>query len=146
MESRKWGKRVEWRRRCSNSWGTRLWLMQWLENWWAAPLKDKNKWGSNSTVADCLGTYSLGCSAGMMAPLFWPLLQALARCPFAAELHRDRPGSWCSGPPGWMPISNWYQKAHPDSGVPRTQTLTLIIFPPSLSASGCQCLSFAHPP
>lgn len=33
---------------------------------WAAPWKHKNKRGSDSTVAGCLGIYSLDCSPGMM--------------------------------------------------------------------------------
>lgn len=143
MESRKWGR--GWNGgSTAAALGEQDWLMLWLEHSWAAPSKDKNKRDSNSVVAGCLGTDSLDCIAGMMALLLLPLLQALAWCPFVAELYPDRPGSWCSGPPGWKLISSCYQKAaHPNSGVPHPQTLTLIIFPSPVSASGGQCLSFA---
>lgn len=38
---------------------------------WAAPSKHKNKRGSDSTVAGCLGIYSLDCSPGMMVSLLY---------------------------------------------------------------------------
>ena len=81
-------------------------------------------------MAGCLGTDSLDCVAGMMALLLRPLLQALACCPFVAELDPDRPGSWCSGPPGWKLISSCHQKAaHPNSGVPPPPDPNLDHFP-----------------
>lgn len=67
-ESRKEVGRGEWTQCCSPSWGTRLWLMQWLEHSWAAPSKHKNKWGSNGTVADCLDLILWTVALG-----WWPL-------------------------------------------------------------------------
>lgn len=93
MECRKKGERVgwmqsvEWMQHFNSSWGTRVWLTEWLEHSWAAPSKHKNKQGSHSTAADCLGIYFLDCSIRMMAPLSWPLLLVLAWGPLAAELY-----------------------------------------------------------